>query len=30
LKLLWTDSSSSTMTTVLDNLQSAAITQQGT
>jgi multiple sugar transport system substrate-binding protein len=30
LKLLWTDPSSSTMNTVLDNLQAAAIQQQGT
>jgi multiple sugar transport system substrate-binding protein len=29
LKLLWTSPSSSTMTTVLDNLQAAAIQQQG-
>lgn len=29
LKLLWTSPSSSTMTTVLNNLQQAAITQQG-
>jgi multiple sugar transport system substrate-binding protein len=30
LKLLWTDPSTSTMNTVLNNLQQAAITQQGT
>jgi multiple sugar transport system substrate-binding protein len=30
LKLLWTDPSASTMNTVLDNLQAAAIQQQGT
>jgi multiple sugar transport system substrate-binding protein len=30
LKLLWTDPSTATMNSVLDNLQSAAITQQGT